>query len=36
MENLQLSATQYTPEISLDAKSGTISVAGKSYPENYF
>lgn len=36
MENLQLSATQYTPEISLDANNGTISVAGKSYPENTF
>ncbi len=35
MEKLQLSATQYTPEIILDP-AGTISMVGKSYPENTF
>lgn len=35
MENLKLEATKYTPEISLDTK-GTISLVGKSYPENTF
>jgi hypothetical protein len=35
MENLKLEATQYTPEINLDA-GGVISLAGKSYPENTF
>ena len=35
MENLKLEATQYTPEINLDA-SGTVSLVGKSYPENTF
>lgn len=35
MENLKLEATKYTPEINLDA-SGTISLVGKSYPENTF
>lgn len=36
MDNLQFEATQYTPEISLDAEAGAISMAGKSYPENTF
>ena len=35
MENLKLDATKYTPEIILDTK-GTISLVGKSYPENTF
>ena len=35
MENLHLEATKYTPEINLD-KNGTISLVGKSYPENTF
>jgi hypothetical protein len=35
MESLKLEATKYTPEISLDP-SGTISLVGKSYPENTF
>jgi len=35
MEKLSLSATQYTPEITMDP-SGTISMTGKSYPENTF
>ena len=35
MENLKLEATKYTPEINLDA-TGTISLVGKSYPENTF
>ena len=35
MDNLTLEATQYTPKINLDA-SGTISLEGKSYPENTF
>jgi len=35
MEKLFIEATQYTPEISLDLN-GTISMVGKSYPENTF
>jgi len=35
MENLNLEATKYTPEINLDAK-GIVSLSGKSYPENTF
>ena len=35
MKNLKLEATKYTPEINLDAK-GSISLIGKSYPENTF
>jgi len=35
MENLKLEATKYTPEINLDT-AGTISLVGKSYPENTF
>ena len=35
MQNLKLEATKYTPEINLDA-TGTISLVGKSYPENTF
>jgi hypothetical protein len=35
MENLSFEATKYTPEINLDAN-GTISLVGKSYPENTF
>jgi len=35
MENLRLEATKYTPEINLDVN-GTISLVGKSYPENTF
>ena len=36
MENIFLEATKYTPEISLDAATGIISLKGKSYPENTF
>lgn len=35
MENLNIEATKYTPEIKLDTN-GTISMVGKSYPENTF
>lgn len=35
MEKFHLAATQYTPEITLDP-AGTISMVGKSYPENTF
>jgi len=35
MENLTIEETKYTPRIELD-KSGTISMTGKSYPENTF
>lgn len=35
MENLHIEATKYTPEITLDI-TGTLSMAGKSYPENTF
>lgn len=36
MDNLMIEATQYTPEINLDAENGIISMVGKSYPENTF
>ena len=36
MENLKIEATKYTPEISLNAEKGLISIVGKSYPENTF
>ena len=36
MENLKIDATNYTPEIVLNAEEGTISLVGKSYPENTF
>ena len=36
MENLNIEETKYTPKIELDANSGIISIAGKSYPENTF
>ena len=35
MQNLKLEATKYTPEIDLNVN-GTISLVGKSYPENTF
>jgi hypothetical protein len=35
MESLNISATQYTPAISLESD-GVISFTGKSYPENTF
>jgi len=35
MQNLHIEATKYTPEINLDTN-GTISLVGKSYPENTF
>ena len=35
MENLKLEATKYTPEITLDPN-GTVTLVGKSYPENTF
>ena len=36
MENLHIEATKYTPEIKLDVENFTISIWGKSYPENTF
>lgn len=35
MENLNIKATKYTPEIVFDA-SGKLNITGKSYPENTF
>lgn len=35
MENLNIEATKYTPDIALDTN-GTIKMVGKSYPENTF
>lgn len=35
MENLIIEETKYTPAISLDTN-GTVSMVGKSYPENTF
>jgi len=36
MEDLQIQATKYTPEIKLDAQNAVIDIRGKSYPENTF
>jgi len=35
MENLNIAETKYTPSIALET-SGTITLVGKSYPENTF
>ncbi len=35
MNNLNIAETKYTPEITLDVN-GTITMVGKSYPENTF
>jgi hypothetical protein len=35
MENLNIEETKYTPKITLDV-GGTITLVGKSYPENTF
>jgi len=35
MDNLLIEATKYTPRIELDTN-GTITLIGKSYPENTF
>ncbi len=35
MENLLIEETKYTPRITLDT-AGTLSMVGKSYPENTF
>lgn len=34
MENLLISATKYTPEISFDATKCLLAITGESYPEN--
>ncbi len=36
MDNLNIEATKYTPNITLDASKGIIEMVGKSYPENTF
>jgi len=36
MQNLKIEVSKYTPEISLDANTGILSMMGKSYPENTF
>ena len=36
MEKLIIEETKYTPKIDMDAKTGTVNIAGKSYPENTF
>jgi len=36
MENLLIKATNYTPEIGLDAQTNILNIKGKSYPENSF
>jgi hypothetical protein len=36
MQNLHIEASQYTPEIVMDAENGVIEMSGKSYPENTF
>ena len=34
MENLSISQTEYTPSILMDYETNTVSIKGKSYPEN--
>lgn len=36
MKNLDIEATKYTPEIKFNADEKTLSIVGKSYPENTF
>jgi len=36
MENLQIEATKYTPEVNFDINENIIRLAGKSTPENTF
>ena len=36
MKNLDIAATKYTPEITFNAEEKTLSMIGKSYPENTF
>jgi len=34
MENLQIAGSSKTPEITFDASNGTLTIAGRSIPEN--
>ena len=36
MENLVIEATKYTPSVNFDCQSHTLSIEGKSTPENTF
>ena len=36
METLTITASKYTPEIELNADRNSITITGKSYPENTF
>ena len=36
MNNLNIEETKYTPKIDLNFEKGTVSIVGKSYPENTF
>jgi len=36
MENLEIKATKYTPEINFNIENKILSITGKSYPENTF
>lgn len=36
MNNVYIEETKYTPEIDLNYEKGTITIKGKSYPENTF
>jgi len=36
MNNLNIEETKYTPKIDLNCEEGTVSIVGKSYPENTF
>ena len=36
MENLKIASTKYTPEIDFNDDANTISIVGKSTPENTF
>jgi hypothetical protein len=36
MQELYITASQYTPEIRMNSQTATIEITGKSYPENTF
>jgi Domain of unknown function (DUF1987). len=36
MQNLQIEPTKYTPEVTFNEQTNTLSIVGKSTPENTF
>jgi len=36
MDNFFIEATNYSPQVKMDATNGIVSIVGKSYPENTF